>query len=197
MIPSSEQPVVLVTATEYREGQQPRRRDYFFRGGIRHWRVEEVSWSQENPPSVLCSFVVGDQGYSDVHIRNTDTGITTEVKPLADIRRTGARVPPAEKADMLLCDGPNPLFNYFNAMHLLAVSPGEERMVAVHVYDPSDDKLREEQYVYLFDGTNITVHKGHGRGITMLELDERYALRRVISDDCEIVVSRYSALFLN
>ena len=185
MIPSSEQPAVLITAAEYREGKAAFRHDYLLRGGNSLWRVEEVSSSGEHAPSVICSFVVGPQGYNTVRIRNRATGFVTGVE-------TG----PPHSSRLLLLDGPNPLFNYFNAMHLLSIAPGEERIAGVLVCD-AEGGVHEEQYGYFFDGTTITVHKGRNRGTDVLELDEHQVLRRVASDQGEVVISRYSAMYLN
>ncbi len=203
MIPSSEQPAVLITATEYREGQTALRHDYFLRGTNAMWRVEEVSYAREHSPDMLCSFVVGPQGYSSIRMRHSKTGLITGITvglPASGTQVGGARLYTIQGLSttppIILCDGPNPLFNYFNAMHLLAVTPGEERVSRVQVCDAGGG-VREEQYSFLFDGKTISVRKGRDRGTDILELDDNYALRRVVSDNSEIVISRYSPMFLN
>ncbi len=201
MIPSSEQPAVLITATEYREGNALRH-DYLLRNVGALWHVDEVSNAKNQPQAVHCSFVIGPHGYDNIRMSHTSKGLFTGMAGYVPPRNQGennivlkieglSRTRP-----ILLCDGPNPLFNYFNAMHLLGVKPGEERVVRVQVCE-AWGKMREEQYGYFFDGTTITVHKGRNRGTDILELDDRHALRRITSDEYEIVVSRYSPMFLN
>lgn len=192
-------PAVLMTGAENRR-QHKVLYCYVLRSVGAQWSVEDCGACSALTPALRCNFVIGPDGYRSIRIQQRNSGaVVAGAEVSGALAGQGARVYPApgvKTPPLLLVDGPNPLFNYFNALHLLGMRPGQKRVVPVYRCH-TDGSVGEESYLYSFDDSTITVRRAGAGFADILDLDERYALRRVRSGHSDIVFSRFTPLYLN
>ena len=115
-----------------------------------------------------CEFEIRSGRYSSVElqsqrgsVRSTTMILTSDdrkITAIHDGRPVQEIVHPG--SGQILFDGPNPLFDWANAVLMLGIIDGEEIAATVYVIDPRTGSIAPSEYRFRRTGSLITVRKG-------------------------------------
>ncbi len=168
-------------ASHFVDGNLLETQSYTFSQSNRRRAISEQGSFERHPDvHASCEFELSPRGYAAVQVR-FEHG---EVKVAMSLVRTGDQIAldfngtqseltPALTADgMLLLDGPNPMFDYQNALQLLGLRNGESRTVPVHIIDYQNGRLIRSDYTFHRQSdSQIVIDKRLGENSWQIQLD--------------------------
>jgi hypothetical protein len=152
-----------------RNGSQIQEQYYEVKPDSGCWKVKETGRFTGHPASLgTCEFTIIPNRYKEIKIEflHGDNKINTKV----DIFRDGrCRItnndsllkyePVTRNGRIILFEGPNPMFDYYNGMVVLGLSDNEKRRVSVNILDWVNANIVPLNYTYRREKNKLIVDK--------------------------------------
>lgn len=155
-------------ATVYEQQHAVQHQTYDIHSGEGFWEVKEQGEFPADPSiAAQCDFRVTPKGYEwlSVQFRHPSLNVTCDVQLLKDnwceLTHNGAinRLQIEAGQGPILFDGPNPLFDYMNAILLLGLPDGGRQDAVVQVLDWGGGNVIPVNYSFERRGQTVRVSK--------------------------------------
>lgn len=160
------------TASVTVDGRCVQHQEYQVEQADRRIHIRETGTFPDHPPvTALCEFVAGPEGYHsiDIAFHAPDGGMEVSVHresndEVAVTMNDGSPspVPIADADGIIYFDGPNPMFDYVNAVLLMGIQDGETRTVMVNVLEWSSGTVVQCPYTFSRSAETISIRKDVG-----------------------------------
>lgn len=154
------------------DGRWVQQQEYQVEQADRRIHVRETGTFPDHPSvSALCEFVAEPEGYHSIAIafHAPDGGMEVSVHrkskdEVAVVMNDAAPslVPIADADGIIYFDGPNPMFDYVNAVLLMGIRDGETRTVVMNVLEWSTGTIVQCPYTFSRNGQAISIRKDVG-----------------------------------
>ena len=147
-------------------------------------RVEEKDFIQE------CSFTISPEGYVRVEFNTTMHGEsgTMRIRKIDNnkleiyLNSVIKEIIEVNENEIVLLDGPSPIFEYYNYMYFVNSQNGENVERKVFQIDYLQGKLINKKYIYQKNGDTINIQKD-GCSVSIEFWEGSYNLKKIMSKD--------------
>ncbi len=154
------------------DGRCVQHQQYQVEQADRRIHIRESGTFPDHPSvTALCEFVAEPEGYRSIGIAfhspegGMQVSVNRESKDEAAVAMNDGAPSPVPIADadgIIYFDGPNPMFDYVNAVLLMGIQDGETRTVAMNVLEWATGAIVQCPYTFSRNGRAISIRKDTG-----------------------------------